>query len=52
VLLGCEGGKLRFGRVLDYREKPNRQMCRLYLSDKMNVRFNEFGDANEQLTEV
>src|SRR5436305_2666731 len=32
VLLGGGGGKIKSGRVLDYREKPNRQMCRLYLS--------------------
>jgi hypothetical protein len=40
--------------VLDYRDKPNRQMCRLYLSmmDKMNVRLEKFGDATEPLVEV
>ena len=39
VMLGGGGGKIKTGRVLDYRDKPNRQMCRLYLSmmDKMNV---------------
>ena len=39
VLLGRGGGRIQTGRVLDYREKPDRQMCRLYLSlmDKMNV---------------
>ena len=37
--------------MLDYRDKPNRQMCRLYLSmmDKMNVRLDKFGDATEPL---
>src|SRR5882724_10938148 len=46
VLLGGAGGRLRGGRVLDYKEKPDRQMCRLYLSmmDKMNVRLPRFGD--------
>ncbi len=54
VVLGRGGGKIRTGRVLDYRGKPNRQMCRLYLSlmDKMNVRLARFGDATESLPEV
>jgi hypothetical protein len=54
VMLGRGGGKIKAGRVLDYKDKPNRQMCRLYLSimDKMNIRMNEFGDAKEQLSEV
>jgi hypothetical protein len=54
VLLGGGGGRIQGGRVLDYREKPNRQMCRLYLSmmDKMNVRLPKFGDATEPLAEV
>jgi len=54
VLLGGAGGRIRGGRVLDYRDKPNRQMCRLYLSmmDKMNVRPPHFGDATEPLAEV
>jgi hypothetical protein len=54
VLLGGGGGKIRSGRVLDYRDKSNRQMCRLYLSmmDKMNVRTNQFGDATEPLAEL
>ena len=54
VLLGGAGGKIQTGRVLDYRGKPNRQMCRLYLSmmDKMNVRMTTFGDATERLAEV
>src|SRR5262249_7269199 len=40
VLLGGGGGRVRGGRVLMYNEKPDRQMCRLYLSmmDKMQVR--------------
>jgi hypothetical protein len=54
VLLGGGGGKIKSGRVLDYRDKPNRQMCRLYLSmmDKMNVQMKQFGDATERLAEV
>ncbi len=54
VILGGGGGKIKTGRVLDYRDKPNRQMCRLYLSmmDKMNVQVKQFGDATERLAEV
>ncbi len=54
VLLGGAGGRIKGGRVLDYKEKPERQMCRLYLSmmDKMDVRLPKFGDATEPLTEV
>src|SRR6185437_4794584 len=37
VMLGRGGGRIETGRVLDYRNQANRQMCRLYLSmmDKM-----------------
>src|SRR5713226_8938560 len=54
VVLGGGGGRIQGGRVLDYREKPNRQMCRLFLSlmDKMNTHLPKFGDATEPLTEV
>jgi hypothetical protein len=54
VLIGGAGGRVQGGRILDYRDKPNRQMCRLYLSmmDKMNVRLPKFGDASEALNEV
>jgi hypothetical protein len=54
VLLGGAGGRLQSGRVLDYKEKSERQMCRLYLSmmDKMNVRLPKFGDATKALEEV
>ena len=54
MLLGKAGGQLAGGRVLDYREETNRQMCRLYLSmmDKMGVHLDSFGDATERLTEV
>jgi len=48
------GGRIRGGRVLDYKEKPERQMCRLYLSmmDKMDYRPGKFGDATAGLEEV
>src|SRR2546430_4110418 len=54
VMLGGAGGRLKGGRVIDYKGKPNRQMCRLYLSmmDKMNVRMPKFGDATMALEEV
>ena len=54
VLLGGGGGRIRGGRVLNYREKPERQMCRLYLSvlDKMGHHPGAFGDATAPLEEV
>ena len=54
VVLGRGGGRITSGRVLDYRNNPNRQMCRLYLSmmDKMDVHLERFGDATEPLAEV
>ncbi len=54
VVLGTAGGKLPGGRVLDYSSKPDRQMCRLFLSlmDKMAVRPKSFGDATAPLDEV
>lgn len=54
VLLGRGGGRIETGKVLDYRDKPNRQLCRLYLSmmDKMGLRLNSFGDATEPLDAI
>jgi hypothetical protein len=54
VMLGKGGGKVHTGRVLDYREQPNRQMCRLYLSilEKMGLPQESFGDATQPLAEV
>ena len=54
VMVGRGGGQLKTGRVLDYTGKPNRQMCRLYLSmmDKVGVHLDRFGDATERLTEL
>ncbi len=54
VLLGGAGGQIKGGRVLDYFGKPDRQMCRLYLSlmDKVGVRPARFGDATTPLAEV
>src|SRR3954471_14830476 len=54
ILLGSAGGRIKGGRALDYSGKPDRQMCRLYLSmmDKMEVRLPKFGDASKPLEEV
>ena len=54
VLLGGAGARIKGGRVLTYNEKPERQMCRLYLSmlDKLQMRLPKFGDAMQPLDEV
>jgi hypothetical protein len=54
VMVGGGGGKVQGGRVLDYREEENRQICRLYLSmmNKMGIEQDQFGDAREPLAEV
>jgi hypothetical protein len=53
-VLGGGGGRLQGGRVLDYKDKPDRQLCRLFMSmmDKMDVRPKTFGDAKLMLEEV
>jgi hypothetical protein len=54
VILGGAGSKLQTGRVLDYKDKPNRKMCSLFLSmmDRFDVRLDRFGDSTERLEEV
>lgn len=54
ILLGGAGGRIKGGRVIDYKDKPDRQLCRLFLSmmDKMNVHPKAFGDATQPLDEV
>jgi len=54
ILLGGAGGRLKGGRVIDYKDKSERQLCRLFLSmmDKMNVHPEAFGDARTMLEEV
>jgi hypothetical protein len=54
VMLGGGGGRIQGGQNLNFRDKPNRQMSRLFLSmmDKMDVRLQKFGDATEPLAEV
>ncbi len=54
VMLGGGGGRIKGGQNLNYLEKPDRQMCRLYLSmmEKMDIRLDTFGDAREALPEI
>ncbi|KAB2654678.1 MAG: DUF1552 domain-containing protein [Verrucomicrobia bacterium] len=54
IMVGGGGGRIKGGRILDYRGKPDRQMSRLFLSmmDKMDVRPGKFGDATAPLDEV
>src|SRR4051794_18291023 len=54
VMLGRGGGQIRTGRTLDYRGRPNRKMCSLYLSllEKAGVRLERFGDSNQRLAEI
>ena len=54
LLIGNAGGRIKGGRVLDYSEKPDRQLSRLFLSmmDKMDVHPKTFGDAQMMLEEV
>ncbi|HEV3007357.1 MAG TPA: hypothetical protein VGX78_22995, partial [Pirellulales bacterium] len=53
LLAGGLGGALATGRVLDYTDKgdENRKLCSLYLSimDRMDVKFDRFGDAERPL---
>ncbi len=51
VMVGGGGGTIQGGRVLDYRQDGNRQMCRLYLSmmEKMGLHVDRFGDATQKL---
>jgi hypothetical protein len=54
LVIGGAGGKIKGGRILDYAGKPERQLCRLYLSlmNKMGVHLPTFGDATKPLEEV
>lgn len=54
VVLGKGGGRIKTGCSLNYRNQPERQMCRLFLSmmDKMDVHTEKFGDAKQPLDEV
>lgn len=54
IMLGNAGGQIKTGQTLNYLDNENRQMCRLYLSmmNKMNVKIDSFGDANQALSEI
>ena len=54
IMLGNAGGQIKTGQTLNYLDNENRQMCRLYLSmmNKMNVKIDSFGDANQALAEI
>lgn len=54
ILVGGGGGTLKGGRIVDYTDKPERQMCRLYLSmmGHAGLRLDRFGDASSPLPEV
>ncbi|MFM9964677.1 MAG: DUF1552 domain-containing protein [Planctomycetaceae bacterium] len=54
VVLGGAGGQIKGGRVLDYLGKPDRQMCRLFLSlmNKTGLHAEKLGDATAPLAEV
>ncbi len=54
IVLGGGGGKIKGGRILDYTGKPDRQMCRLFLSlmDKAGLKMEKFGDATAPLAEI
>ena len=54
VVVGRGGGRIQTGRVLDYRGKPNRKMCSLFLSllDKVGIHQESFGDSKQRLAEI
>ena len=54
TIVGGGTGKLKGGRILDYRGKPHRQMCSLFLSlmDKFEIRLERFGDSATRLAEI
>lgn len=56
LLAGRGGGTLQTGRVLDYLDKgdENRRACSLYLSmmDRMGVKLDRFGDADQRLANL
>ncbi|EMI20002.1 protein containing DUF1552 [Rhodopirellula maiorica SM1] len=56
LLTGGLSGELETGRVLDYIDKgdENRKLCSLYLSlmDRMDVKLDHFGDAENQLADL
>ena len=53
MMLGDAGGRIH-GACSIYKEKPERQMCHLFLSmmDKMDALMSCFGDATKPLEQV
>jgi hypothetical protein len=53
---GTLGGTLETGRVLDYTTAgdENRRLCSFYLSlmDRMGVKLERFGDAEQRLADI
>ena len=51
VLAGGGGGTIKGGKAYDLSKDPNRKLCRLHLAlmDRMGVRVNQFGDAENAL---
>ena len=54
IVLGGGATGLKGGKVVDYSDKPDRQMCRLYLSlmNRMGLDIQQFGDADRPLEEI
>jgi hypothetical protein len=56
VVAGGLGGTLKTGRTLDYLKAgdENRKVCSLYLSlmDRMGLRLDHFGDAEQRLENI
>ena len=56
VLAGGGGGSVTPGRLLDYRDRPekDRRACSLYLSlmDRMGVTLPQFGDSDRRLADL
>jgi Protein of unknown function (DUF1552) len=51
ILAGGGGGTIKGGRHIDYRQEPDRQLCRLHLAlmDRMGVKLDRFGGAENAL---
>ncbi|MEQ1852829.1 MAG: hypothetical protein ABMA01_14720 [Chthoniobacteraceae bacterium] len=54
IVFGGADSRIKGGRVIDYKDKPERERCRLFMSmmDKMEVRPKTFGDAKASMKEV
>jgi hypothetical protein len=54
LLAGGGGGTIKGGRMLDYSKDENRKLCRLHMAlmDRMGVRTDHFGDADQALSDL